>query len=143
MAHVQRTALVPFSAESMYNLVNDVDGYADFLPGCADSRIDEQSDTHMQASLLIKKAGISQWFSTRNTLEKNTRIGMSLVNGPFKSLEGGWTFIALDEKACKIELNLQFEFESRLVEAAFGKVFESITRSMINAFTQRAKEVYS
>jgi ribosome-associated toxin RatA of RatAB toxin-antitoxin module len=143
MAHVQRSALVPFSAESMYKLVNDVDQYAQFLPGCAESRVDETSDKHMQASLLVKKAGITQWFTTHNHLVKNRRIEMSLVKGPFRSLKGGWTFTPLDEGACKIELDLFFEFESRLVEAAFGKVFKTLTGSMVNAFTSRAREIYA
>ena len=68
---------------------------------------------------------------------------MQLVNGPFRSLSGGWTFSALSEDACKIELNLEFEFSSKLVEVAFGKVFNSLASSMVAAFTQRAKEVYA
>ena len=143
MTHVQRNALVPYSAQSMYKLINDVARYSEFLPGCAESKIDSQSNTFMQASLLVKKAGISQWFTTRNTLVDNKSIDMSLVDGPFKHLSGGWRFTELDVQACKIELDLHFEFESKLVAVAFGRVFESIASGMVNAFTNRAKEVYA
>lgn len=143
MAQIERSALVPFSAEDMYNLVNDVAQYSTFLPGCADSRVEERTESFMQAALLVKKAGISQWFTTRNVLTQNQKIDMTLVDGPFKTLHGGWEFTSLDAQACKIALNLEFEFESRIIEAAFGKVFKSLTSSMVNAFTQRAREVYA
>lgn len=142
MTRIQRNALVPYSAKNMYKLVNDVASYPEFLPGCAESRIDEKSDQHMRASLLVKKTGISQWFTTVNTLQAYSRIDMSLVAGPFKHLSGGWTFTSLDEQACKIDLSLSFEFESKLVALAFGKVFESLTSGMVKAFTERAKEIY-
>lgn len=143
MPSVQRSALVAFSAESMYRLVNDVEAYPDFLPGCAQSRIYEQSESKMRASLLIAKAGVKQWFTTENTLDEPQRIDMQLVDGPFSHLSGGWQFTALSDSACKIELNLQFEFSSRLAQAAFGKAFNVIAANMVDAFTRRAKEVYA
>ena len=143
MPSVQRSALVGYSAESMFRLVNDVEAYPDFLPGCAQSRIDEQSENKMRASLLIAKAGVKQWFTTENTLEQPKRIDMQLVDGPFSQLSGGWQFIPLSETACKIELNLNFEFSSKLAQAAFGKAFNVIASNMVDAFTRRAKEVYA
>ena len=143
MPHIHRSALVPFSAHSMYELVNDVKRYPEFIPGCSDSRIDEQSDTEMQASLLVTKAGLKQWFTTLNHLTPGRAIRMDLSKGPFQSLKGGWTFTPLSEDACKIELDLTFEFENRMIEAAFGKVFKSLTTNMVNAFTQRARKVYA
>jgi len=65
-----------------------------------------------------------------------------LVDGPFKTLRGGWIFTALDEQACKVELKLEFEFSSRMIEMAFGKIFNELTSNMVNAFTNRAKQVY-
>ncbi len=141
MPTVNRSALVPFSAENMFDLVNDVASYPAFLPGCVDSKVLEASETHMNASLLIKKAGVNQWFTTSNELLRGKYIKMSLVDGPFKSLQGGWTFTSLAEDACKIELSLDFEFSSKLVEMAFGKVFSAIANNMVKAFTDRAKDV--
>ncbi|EME0905791.1 ubiquinone-binding protein, partial [Vibrio parahaemolyticus] len=65
-----------------------------------------------------------------------------LVDGPFKTLRGGWVFTALDEQACKVELKLEFEFSSKMIEMAFGKIFNELTSNMVNAFTKRAKQVY-
>ena len=143
MPQISRSALVPFSVEQMYTLVNDVDAYPQFLPGCTGSRILENSDTSMTAAVDVSKAGISKTFTTRNTLTDNQSIHMQLVDGPFRQLTGGWRFVSLGDDACKVELSLEFEFTNMLVEMAFGRVFKELASSMVQAFTQRAKEVYS
>lgn len=142
MKQVVRSALVPFSAEQMFNLVNDVPNYPAFLPGCSGSKVLESSSDKMVASVDVSKAGIRKTFTTSNTLAINESILMELVDGPFKSLRGGWYFTVLDEHACKVELKLEFEFSSKMVELAFGKVFHELTSNMVNAFTKRAKQVY-
>jgi len=142
MAKISHSALVPYSAEKMYQLVNDVDAYSEFLPGCSGSRILESDEHQMTAAVDVSKAGISKTFVTRNTLQSNQSIHMQLVDGPFRKLTGGWIFTPLSEDACKVELNLEFEFTNMLVELAFGRVFKELTGSMVKAFTQRAKEVY-
>lgn len=143
MAQISRSALVPFSAEKMYQLVNDVDAYPKFLPGCTGSRILDSSENQMTASVDVSKAGISKTFTTRNTLTNNQRIHMQLVEGPFRKLSGGWQFVALGDDACKVELSLDFEFTNMLVEMAFGRVFKELANNMVQAFTTRAREVYS
>lgn len=142
MPSINKNALVPFSAEQMYNLVNDVNAYHEFLPGCRQSQIIEFSDQHMKAKMVLVKAGIEQELVTLNTLHLNRSIQMSLSQGPFQSLSGGWTFTPLSEEACKIELKLEFTFASVLVDMAFGKVFKTLTSNMVKAFSERAKEVY-
>ncbi|HBY6283819.1 TPA: type II toxin-antitoxin system RatA family toxin [Klebsiella pneumoniae] len=143
MPQISRTALVPFSAEQMYQLVNDVKSYPDFLPCCTGSRVLEFGPTQMTAAVDVSKAGISKTFTTRNTLTSNQSILMSLVDGPFKKLIGGWKFIPLSPEACKIEFHLDFEFTNKLIEMAFGRIFKELAANMVQAFTSRAKEVYS
>lgn len=142
MANVRRSSLVAFSAESMFDLVNDVAAYPQFLPGCADSKVLENDSNSMKAAVLISKGGIKQWFTTQNALARGEYIKMNLVDGPFSQLDGGWTFTKLADDACKIELNLHFTFSSKLAEMAFGRVFNAIASNMVNAFTARAKQVY-
>lgn len=142
MPIIQRSALVNYSAKAMYDLVNDVNAYPEFLPGCKDSKVLAREQHMMEASLLVAKAGVRQWFTTKNTLEPARHIHMQLIDGPFKRLTGGWTFSALSDEACKIELNLEFEFTSKLTELAFGKIFNALAASMVKAFTERAKQVY-
>jgi ribosome-associated toxin RatA of RatAB toxin-antitoxin module len=142
MPNIYKSALVPFSANKMYTLVNDVEAYQGFLPGCRKSSVISQSELHMEAEMVLVKAGIEQVLITNNTLTPDKSIQMSLSKGPFSSLEGGWTFTPLSDDACKIELSLEFAFSSLLVDMAFGKVFRSVTNNMVKAFTERAKEVY-
>ncbi|KLV07667.1 MULTISPECIES: SRPBCC family protein [Photobacterium] len=142
MPQISRSALVPFSAKQMFELVNDVESYPAFLPGCSGTKIIESSELHMMAAVDVSKAGIKKTFVTRNALTAGSKIDMQLVDGPFRRLVGGWHFIELDADACKVELKLDFEFTNALVEAAFGKVFKELTGNMISAFTQRAREVY-
>lgn len=142
MPRITRSALVMFSAEQMFNLVNDVDAYPQFLPGCVGSRVHERGEDYMTASVQVAKAGIAKTFTTRNQLALNRQIKMELVEGPFSKLAGWWTFTALDVDACKIEFDLDFEFTSRFVELAFGQVFRELVSAMVTAFSNRAKEVY-
>jgi ribosome-associated toxin RatA of RatAB toxin-antitoxin module len=142
MANICRSALVAFSAESMFDLVNDVKSYPQFLPGCAETKVIDEDEENMTAAVLIAKAGVRQWFTTQNGLKRGHYIKMTLVEGPFSHLSGGWTFTPLADDACKIELDLDFQFSSRLAELAFGKVFSTIAGNMVKAFTDRAKEVY-
>jgi ribosome-associated toxin RatA of RatAB toxin-antitoxin module len=142
MPNINKNALVPYSAHHMYALVNDVESYQHFLPGCRQSEVLSVSDTHMQAKMVLMKAGIEQVLVTNNVLIPGRSIQMNLAQGPFQDLNGGWAFTPLSDEACKIELALDFTFSSRLVDIAFGKVFKSITSNMVKAFTDRAKEVY-
>ena len=142
MATIDRSALVMYSASQMYDLINDVMSYPEFLPGCSNAKLLSSDDNQMVASLLVSKAGIEKWFTTENTLVKNSEVIMNLKDGPFKHLHGKWTLTPLSDEACKVSLNLDYEFSSRIIAMAFGKIFDSLTNNMVNAFTNRAKEVY-
>lgn len=142
MPQVNRSALVMFSAQQMYDLVNDVASYPQFLPGCVGASVVSFDGNVMVASVDVSKAGIKKTFTTRNTLLENQRVDMQLVDGPFKLLQGGWSFLALDDNACKVSLDLEFEFDNKLAELAFGKIFKELAGNMVTAFSERAKRVY-
>ncbi|ASP48597.1 SRPBCC family protein [Cognaticolwellia beringensis] len=142
MPNISRSALVMHSVDDMYNLINDVLAYPKFLPDCSDSKIIAQDDMGMTAALLVSKGGLKKWFTTQNVLISNQEIKMSLVDGPFKYLVGGWKLKALSDDACKIELTLDYEFSNKMFDLAFGRVFNNLANNMVQAFTQRAKEVY-
>jgi len=142
MPVISRSALVMHSVEQMYQLINDVIEYPKFLPDCSDSKIISQSDDKMTASLLVSKGGLTKWFTTENKLIENKEIQLSLVDGPFKKLTGNWQLTALSDEACKINLELDYEFSSKMFDLAFGRIFNGLANNMVQAFTQRAKEVY-
>jgi ribosome-associated toxin RatA of RatAB toxin-antitoxin module len=142
MTHVQKSALVKFSARQMFELVDNIEAYPEFLPWCSGSRIISRTDNLVEAELSIAKGGFHKSFATRNRLDNGGRIYMSLLNGPFSSLEGVWDFMPLREDASKISLDLEFEMSGVLAALAFGAVFNQICNTMVSSFTQRAKQVY-
>ncbi|MDO3388452.1 type II toxin-antitoxin system RatA family toxin, partial [Gilvimarinus sp. SDUM040013] len=108
--HIQRSALLPYPAQALYDLVNDVASYPQFLPWCSAATVIDSSETHMRAKLEVAKGGISQHFVTRNVLVPGQSIEMNLEEGPFTQLHGVWVFKPLGEKACKISLDLSFDY---------------------------------
>lgn len=142
MRKVTRSALVPYSPSEMFELVDDIDSYSDFLPWCSHSAVLARNAMTVDASLEVHKGTLSKTFSTRNTNTRDEAIEISLIGGPFRHLAGGWTFEPLGESGCKVTLELAFQFESRLVDAMFGAFFEETCNSLVDAFTGRAETVY-
>jgi ribosome-associated toxin RatA of RatAB toxin-antitoxin module len=142
MPTISRSALVMHSVEQMYQLINDIVAYPTFLPDCNDSKVIAQDEQTVTAALLVSKGGLSKWFTTRNTLISNEKIKLSLVDGPFKKLEGYWLLTPLSEDACKVSLELEYEFSNKIVSLAFGQVFSHFSNSLVQVFTQRAKQIY-
>ena len=142
MRKVSRSALVPHSAEDMFDLVADVQSYPDFLPWCTGAEIHGADADMIEASLELTKSGLSKTFRTRNALNRPDSMELELVDGPFRSLHGGWEFKALGEDGCKVGLTLEFEFENRMTDILFGQIFEDICNALIDAFTRRAAEIH-
>jgi len=126
----------------MFALVDDVDAYAEFLPWCRYSAVLKRTDDMVEAELELHKGAISKTFSTRNRLRLNEAIDIALLGGPFRRLDGGWRFGQLGTEGCKVTLQLEFEFESRVVDLMFGAFFEDTCNSLVDAFISRAGEVY-
>lgn len=142
MKQVSRSALLPWSAEQMFDLVNDVAAYQSFLPWCSGSEVLAATEQEMTARLSVSGAGIAGSFTTRNRLYRPERIEISLVDGPFSSLDGWWRFSRLGEAGCKVELSLSFGFGAGLPGAMLGKVFERAAGTLVDAFCRRAQGVY-
>ena len=143
MTRIEKTALVKFSAQQMFDLVNDIESYPQFLPWCSQSRIIKREGNIVEAELSISKGGFQKSFSTRNELDMGKEITVSLIDGPFSHLAGIWQFQPLREDASKILFNLDFELSGRLASLAFGAVFNQICNTMVSSFTTRAKQVYA
>ena len=143
MSHIQRNALVHYSPAEMYALVNNVDDYSAFLPWCRSSRIISETETEMVASIEIAKGVLNKTFTTHNQLHKDHRIDLSLVDGPFKKLAGFWQFDALKTAdACRVNLDLEFEFDNAMMSIAAKPIFTQIANSLVDAFCKRAVDVY-
>lgn len=142
MREVRRTALVPYSAKEMFELVDNVEAYPEFLPWCNDASVQSRNEETVVATLELHKGGVSKHFTTRNTLKPFAAIDMALVDGPFRHLDGGWRFRDITDDGCEVSLELEFEFDSRIVDVMFGRFFEDILSALVDAFTRRAAAVY-
>jgi len=138
MSFVGRSALVNHSVQQMFALVAEIEAYPQFLPWCDKALVSERGPGRTLATLRINFRGLKEEFTTENRDRPHERIDMKLVSGPFRSLEGGWRFIALSEAACKVELNLRYEFASSLLDKLVGAVFDEIADSLVDAFARQA-----
>ncbi|MFQ6333307.1 type II toxin-antitoxin system RatA family toxin [Methylophilus sp. 3sh_L] len=138
MAQVEKTVLVMHSCEAMFQLVDAVETYADFLPWCGGSQVIERTDTVTQATIHIRYHGIQQHFTTRNLKQFPHRMEITLVDGPFKQLSGHWHFIPLREDACKIEFKLEYVFANSLIERIIAPVFSHIANTFVDSFVKQA-----
>lgn len=143
MSHsVQRSALVNYSAQQMFDLVNDIEAYPAFMDGCVGAQVLRRESDWLEARLHLSAAGIKQSFITRNELQPPTVMTMSLVDGPFSRLQGCWRFTPLNEMACKVSFELEFELKNRLLGMAAGKVFETLANRQVDALCKRAQQIY-
>ncbi len=142
MTTIHKSALVPYGAEQMYKLVDDIPAYPQFLPWCGAAEEISRNEDEVQASLDISHSGVHKSFTTRNHLQPGKSIEMQLVEGPFKYLNGVWRFEALGDAGSKVGLDLEFEFSSKLLGMTFGPIFSKIAGSLVDAFIQRAQKIY-
>ena len=142
MRKVSRSALVPYSAQQMFLLVDDVETYPEFLPWCNHAEVHNRTAETVEATLELHKGAVSNHFTTRNTRHEHEAIDLDLIGGPFKHLQGGWRFKDLGTDGCKVSLELEFQFESTMIDLMFGRFFEETCNSLVDAFTRRAESVF-
>jgi len=142
MTTINKSALVNYSPEQMFKLVDDIEAYSDFLPWCGKATELFRDENNVEASLFISHSGLNKEFTTQNKNTAFDKIEMHLLNGPFKNLDGVWLFEPLGESACKVSLNLEFEFSSKIISITLGPIFSKIASNLVDAFMKRADTVY-
>ena len=144
MPTIHRSVLVPYTTSQMYELVDNIESYPEFLPWCKASQILSRNEDEVRARLVLAHAGLEKSFETCNRLQKNKMIEIRLVNGPFRSLEGFWRFeTGSVPNTCQVTLDLEFEFVSKLISMMLGPVFHPAVNTLVDAFSKRATVVYS
>ena len=139
---VKRTALVTYTPEQMFDLVVDVERYCEFLPWVKSAHVHEKTERDLKASLTMERAGVKQTFTTRNEMERPDWMSLTLVEGPFRTLDGLWTFTPIGDAGTRIVLDMKFEFSNTIASMLFGKAFEHSIGQLIDAFVARAKTSY-
>lgn len=142
MPNVKHSVVVPYTAKQMYDLVNDIPKYPEFIPMCVDAKINDAQDDLITAMMSFSGHGFTKSVTTQNRLVKNKEISIRLVEGPFRQLEGIWQFQEVDNGSSKICLDLNFEFSNRLFTMMIGPMFQTAADTLITAFKNRADDVY-
>jgi len=142
MSSFNKQVTVPYTAEQMYDLVNDINAYPKFIPLCISSEVHEEQDHKLRATIKIAKGKVGFGFTTLNTMEKGRSIFMNLENGPFKSLKGVWRFTLSGTNECIISLHFDFEFSNKLLGVALGGLFKQLCDSMVESFRKQATVLY-
>lgn len=142
MALVEKSVLIGRSAQQMFDLVDRCEDYPVFLPWCSRAEVGVRDAGRTVATLYINYHSIKSHFTTENIKDAPGCMNIHLVDGPFRHLEGTWRFRPLAEMACKIEFQLQYDFSSRIFEKVIGPVFSHIANTFVDAFVQRADQVY-
>jgi ribosome-associated toxin RatA of RatAB toxin-antitoxin module len=152
MRQIRRSALVGHTPARMYGLINDIERYPEFIPWCTRAEVKSRSPAEIVATLWVKRGLLRAQFTTRNVLEADHSIQMHLVDGPFRSLDGGWLLTPIVQPAgtatlreapqalgCKVELQLRFEFSNALTAKVFEPLFEETAGMLVDAFVARAR----
>lgn len=142
MPEVSKTVIVPYTPRQMFDLVEGVERYPEFLPWCTGSAVLARDAAVTRAQLSVGFRGVKQRFATENRKTPPGEISMKLLEGPFRALDGRWRFTDLAGKGCKIEFSLAYEFSSRLLATLVGPVFSHIADTMVEAFVKRAERLY-
>ncbi len=126
----------------MYELVNDIESYPQFLPLCSGAAILHHEEDRLTASVSLATGRLQHTFTTENTMQPGHRIDVRLLSGPFRYLHGYWTFADTGEGQSRIELEMQFEFKNRLLKLALSPIFSQFLNSLVKAFAKRAQAIY-
>jgi ribosome-associated toxin RatA of RatAB toxin-antitoxin module len=139
---ISKSALVPYTPQEMYELVRDVEAYPRFLPWCKEARVHSDDGDKVRATLVLSKNGVEKAFTTCNRHQRNKMIEVRLERGPFRQLQGFWRFDPLGDQGCKVSMDMEFEFSSRVLGLVIGPVFSQIANSLVDSFQRRAVEIY-
>ena len=139
---INKSALVAYTPAEMFALVNDIESYPGFLPWCRSARVIWREGDELKACIEMAKGSVQKAFTTHNRQQPNKMIEIRLVEGPFKQLEGFWRFDPLGEQACKVSLDMEFEFANRMLDMLIGPIFSQIANTLVDSFQQRAVDVY-
>ncbi|URJ29861.1 type II toxin-antitoxin system RatA family toxin [Blochmannia endosymbiont of Camponotus sp.] len=142
MYHVKFFTSVPYSVEQMFYLVNDINSYTQFIPGCNVSKILEQKNNELIAEMNLVTNGIVKSLVTHNFFIKNKSIMIVLVKGPFKSFYGYWKFVPITSAISRIEYVSYYEFKSIFIEKFFNHIFKKKYKNIIKSFVSRANKMY-
>ena len=141
MPRHSETRRLPYTPEQMFDLVANVERYAEFIPWVTAVRVRSDSQTEMVADLIVGFKGLRETFTSKVGKARPVTIHVDYLDGPLKYLRNDWTFRP-DGSGCQVDFSVDFEFKSRMFEMLAGQMFGAALRKMIGAFEARAAALY-
>ena len=123
MPTVRKSVHVGRSAQAMFELVEDIERYPQFLPWCPGAKVLERTPETTKARIDIEPLDID----------------IELDEGPFESLHGRWSFTPLGEDGCRVEFALDYAFSSTAISVVLAPVFGHIVATLVDRFVARAE----
>ena len=144
MHKYSNSIVLPFNAKQLYDIVIDVEAYPEFLPWCLSSRIvKKHDDNNFNAELTVGYKAIDEKYISRIQAEYEKKIISTAISGPFKSLDSSWYFKNIDKKQCRVDFMIEYQFKSFFLDKVMGSLFKKATIKMLDAFEQRARNLYN
>lgn len=142
MTTINRSALLPHTADQLFELVSDIEAYPGYMDGCVGAQVLRRQADMLEARLDLARGGIRQSFTTRNQLVYAQSMTLELIDGPFNSFSGRWDFQPLGDAGAKLSLFLEFTFNNAVLGAAASRLFDKVANNLVDAVGQRARHVY-
>ena len=139
MREIKHSALIGRPQRAVFEIINDIEKYPEFLPWCTHAKVQSRSAQEIVATVGVRKGPLQGEFTTRNELEPDRRITMRLVSGPFRALEGERLQTPIGDDGCRVELTMKFAFKNALSAVLFEQKFAETMASLIDAFVARAR----
>ncbi len=117
MYHTEHTVTVEANADVVYDVLADVEGYANLFPPTEAVTMLEESDTHQIARLVVDVMGRQQSWVSRRDLDREHRViaYRQLETAPMVEYMGGeWRALPID--ANRTQLVLTHDFAARPAE---------------------------
>ena len=141
MKKIYKEEHINIDVSTIFNLINDIEKYPDYLPWCTKTEVDKQSKNITIGKIYISKSFINWDFSTKNYIDENKSIKLEFVDGPFDTLSGQWLFIPIDDHNTKVSLEINYEFKSKLIQVSIEPIFTTIMNTILQSFIQEAFKI--
>ena len=142
MTEIHRSAMLPYPAESMFDLVNDIKAYPEFMDGCVGAQILQEEGNTIDARLYLKKGFFKQQIRTRNINTYGRAIDLELLEGPLTNFKGRWEFVTVSPESCKVSLTISFSIKASVANIGLSKLLGIVSNSLVDAIADRAKKLY-
>ena len=140
MATIERIIEVEASAEMLFEVVSDIEGYSSFLTWCDSSEILSKENHLVTASLSISILGFKSEITTLNRLFKPSKIEMSLQKGPFKSFKGTWLFEEIALEKTRVSYTMKYQISNPITDLMVKQNLASFIDQFVGEFVKKFKE---